>query len=384
MSRVRLFGSLCGMVFLVNFARIVFAPFVGVFMDVFGVQEGTIGLVVTLAWVGSASLRLPTGYLLTKVPRHYVVLGAGMVLTAASVFIATAASVPAVMAGAFAMGLASGAYFVAGNPLVSELFPDRVGRSLGVHGMAAQFGAVLAAPIVSLAVVYDWRFVFFGTGVAAATITLLIFLTARRADLPDAGTRDRDFFGAARNEWRIILTGVLMVGAVGFVWQGVFNFYEQYMLSKGLPEAFARNALTVLFGAGVPAFLISGRLVDRLPHVPYILGVIGTFLASVFALVLSSNLLVVVFLSAAVGFAIHALFPAMDTYLLDTLPDATRSSAYAFYSASMMLVQAGGASAVGTLVERGFSYDAVFGGLLLILLAVLLLLVGLERAGRLP
>lgn len=384
MSRVRLFGSLCGLVFLVNFARIVFAPLVGEFMGVFSVREGTIGLVVTLTWVGSAAPRLPTGYLLTKVPRHHVVLGAGTILTIASFFIATAATVPALMAGSFAMGLASGAYFVSANPLISELFPDTVGRVLGFHGMAMQFAAVLAAPIVSVAVVYDWRLVFFGTGVAAALITVLIFVTAIRTDLPAAGTRDRDFLGAARTEWRVILTGVALLGTVGFFWQGMFNFYEQYMLAKGLPAGIARNVLTILFAAGVPAFLVSGRLVDRLPHVPYILAVIAAFIASVFALILSTDLFVVLGISAIIGFVIHSLFPAMDTYLLETLPDATRGSAYAFYSASMMLAQAGGASVVGALVERGYTYDAVFIGFLGVLLTILLGLAVLQRAGRLP
>lgn len=384
MSRVRLFGSLCGLVFLVNFARIVFAPLVGEFMGVFSVREGTIGLVVTLTWVGSAAPRLPTGYLLTKVPRHHVVLGAGTILTIASVFIATAATVPALMAGSFAMGLASGAYFVSANPLISELFPDTVGRVLGFHGMAMQFAAVLAAPIVSVAVVYDWRLIFFGTGVAAALITVLIFVTAIRTDLPAAGTRDRDFLGAARTEWRVILTGVALLGTVGFFWQGMFNFYEQYMLAKGLPAGIARNVLTILFAAGVPAFLVSGRLVDRLPHVPYILAVIAAFIASVFALILSTDLFVVLGISAIIGFVIHSLFPAMDTYLLETLPDATRGSAYAFYSASMMLAQAGGASVVGALVERGYTYDAVFTSFLGVLLTILFGLAVLQRAGRLP
>jgi len=38
-------------------------------------------------------------------------------------FTAVAPSVPVLAAGAFRIGLASGTYFVAGNPLVSELFP---------------------------------------------------------------------------------------------------------------------------------------------------------------------------------------------------------------------------------------------------------------------
>ena len=68
MSRAKLFGSLCGLVFLVNFARVIFAPLVGEFIDEFAIREGTAGLVVTLVWVGSAAPRLPTGWVLTKVP----------------------------------------------------------------------------------------------------------------------------------------------------------------------------------------------------------------------------------------------------------------------------------------------------------------------------
>ncbi|TKX76759.1 MFS transporter, partial [Halorubrum sp. SD626R] len=41
MSRTRLFGSLCALVFLVNFARVVFAPLVGEFIGEFGIGEGT-------------------------------------------------------------------------------------------------------------------------------------------------------------------------------------------------------------------------------------------------------------------------------------------------------------------------------------------------------
>ena len=77
MSRRRLFGSLCGLVFLVNLARIVFAPLLNVFITEFGITEGTAGLIATLAWIGSASLRLPAGWLLTRVPRHWVVLVSG-------------------------------------------------------------------------------------------------------------------------------------------------------------------------------------------------------------------------------------------------------------------------------------------------------------------
>jgi predicted MFS family arabinose efflux permease len=372
------------MAFLVNLARVVFAPLVGQFIVVFDVGEATAGTIATLVWLGSALPRLPAGWLLTRVPRHRVVLGTGVVLTGASLFTAAADTVVTVGAGALLMGLSSGVYFVAANPLVSELYPERVGRAMGTHGTASQVAAVAAAPLVTLALVVSWRVAFVGIGVAAFLVTLVLVVTARRTDLPDAGVADRDLLAGIRREWRLIAVGVVILGATGFVWQGLFNFYELYMRTKGLSPTMAKNMLTVVFAAGVPAFVVSGRLADRLPHVPYLLGVVAAFAASVLLLTRTTGLLALLVVTAVVGYIIHSLFPAMDTFLLDTLPDETRGSAYAAYSGAMMLTQAGGSSAVGTLVEGGLAYDAVFSTFVVGLGVVVAVLGGLRLAGRLP
>ena len=390
MSRSRLFGTLCGAVFLVNMARVVFAPLLSEFIAVFDMTAGTAGLLATSVWMGSALLRVPTGWLLTRFSRHRVVIGTGALLTLASAFVAAADSVPVLMVGAVGMGLASGSYFVAANPLISELFPERVGRAMGVHGTAAQLAAASAAPFatlmlgVSLWSFAGWRATFVAISAGAGVATLLVFLAARTTDLPDAGAADRHLLRAARREWRTVLTGVVLLGFTGFVWQGVFNFYELYMIAKGLPESVAPNLLTVIFAAGVPAFMVSGRLADRFPHVPYMLGILAAFVACLFALVSVSGLVALVAVSATLGFVIHSLFPAMDTYLLDTLPDESRGSAYAAYSGTMMVVQATGSSVVGALRDVGYAFDAVF---LVCAVGLTGLLVGFavaQRAGVLP
>ena len=374
------------MVFLVNLARVIFAPLLQEFMTVFSIGEGTAGLIATLAWLGSAALRLPTGWVLTRVPRHHVILATGGILTGAAAFIASATSVAMVGLGALLMGLSSGTYFVAANPLVSELYPDRVGRAMGIHGMSSQVAAVGAAPFVTLILTLfaDWRVVFVCVSVAAAVATLTLFLTARAADLPDAGGDDTDILGAVRSEWRIALVGVTIVGTTGFVWQGLFNFYELYMGTKGLDTATARNLLTVVFGAGVPAFFVSGRLADRLPRVPYLLSIVGSFAGCLLLLTLADGFGAILLLTAAIGYVIHSLFPAIDTYLLDALPDDSRASAYAWYSAGMMAVQATGSSAVGQLREVGIAYDVVFTRLALGLGVVVVGLAVLQRRGTLP
>ncbi len=372
------------MVFLVNFARVVFAPLVGEFIDEFSIREGTAGLVVTLAWLGSASPRLPTGWLLTRTTRTRVVLLSGAMLTIGAIGVALAPDVRLLMLAAFCVGISSGVYFIAANPFISELFPNNVGRVLGIHGMASQLSAVAAAPVVTVALWYDWRYAFYGLAALAALTTVVILLFARRTDLPDAGREDTDFIGGALSAWKLIVSGVLLMGLTSFVWQGLFNFYELYMINKGLAPTTARNLLTVVFAAGVPAFLISGDLVDRLPHVPYILGVVTAFVASVLAVVFASGIAAVVVASVLVGFTIHLLYPATDTYLLDSLPDETRASAYAVFSAGAMTIQGVGSWVVGEAIEAGFTYDAVF----LVLASGLVVLVVaygiLDRLGRVP
>ncbi|SIR92921.1 MFS transporter [Natronorubrum thiooxidans] len=384
MARARLFASLCGLVFLVNLARIIFAPLLDVFIGEFAIGEGTAGLIVTLAWIGSASLRLPTGWVLTKVPRHQVVLGSGVILAGSSAFAATATTIPHLMAGAFFMGIASGVYFVSANPLLSELYPSRVGHVMGIHGAANQIAAVIAAPFVVLTLLVDWRLSLWAIAVGAAVVTVYTWVAARGTEMPAAGADDRDFVAGALSEWRLIVTALVLVGAASFVWQGLFNFYELYMQSKGLSDRMAGTMLTIVFAAGVPAFYFGGDLADRLPHVPYLLGIVGTFSASMFALTVVDGLLPLLALTGVIGFVIHTLFPATDTYLLDTLPDSTRGSAYAVFSSSWMLMQALGSWVVGLLIESGLTYNAVFGGAAALLGASVVVLVVLERTNRLP
>ena len=384
MSRSRLFGSLCAIVFLVNFARVVFAPLVGEFIGEFAIGEGTAGLIVTLAWLGSAAPRLPAGWALTRFSRQFVILVSGAMLTLGALGVALAPGVPTLMTAAFAIGLASGVYFVAANPFIAELFPTRVGRVMGIHGMASQLAAVAAAPAVTIALWYDWRLAFYGLALAAAASTVVFVALARATDLPDAGTGDTDFVGGALSERKLIVAGVVLMGLTSFVWQGLFNFYELYMIDKGIPEGTARNLLTVIFAAGVPAFLVSGDLADRLPHVPYLLGIVTVFIVGVVLVVVSTGLAAVVAASVVVGFAIHMLFPAGDTYLLASLPDQSRASAYAVFSAGMMTTQAAGSWVVGEAIEAGAGYDAVFlslaGGLSVVVVAYAVL----ERLDRVP
>jgi len=385
-SRRQLFGSLCGLVFFVNLARVVFAPLLQPVAADFGVTAASLGVVASAAWLGSAALRLPTGFLLIRFPRHRVVAAAGGTLVVTAGLTAFAGTVRQLAAGAFLMGLSSGVYLVAANPLVSELFPERPGSALGTHGMWAQTAAVGAPLAVGAALfVGNWRATFAGIAVLAAVATLALVWAAGRTTLPAAGTEDRSLLDAARAEWPIVLTGVAIIGATGFLWQGVFNLYGDYLeVVKGIDPETGRLLLSAMFAAGVPAFLIAGRLADAFPNVPFVLSICGAVVAGVLALTVAEGLVAVAAVSLALGYVVHSLFPAIDTYMLSTLPDHHRASAYAVYSATMMAVQALGSGTVGTAVSRGVGYDATFRSVAAVVGAIVLVLFGLYLLGRLP
>jgi predicted MFS family arabinose efflux permease len=371
-----------GVVFLMSFGRVAFAPLVETFRAAFGVGPAAVGLLTSLVWMGTAASRIPAGVVLTRVRRERVVRWTGLVLTLGAVGAATAPSLRVLQVAAFVIGSASGAYFVASVPLLGDLYPEAPGRVLGVHGTASALAAVVA-PGVVLAVLArtSWRDTFWLVAAGAFAVTVAFALQSR-GGVQGSVQPDRDFLAALRH-WRVLALGVVLVAGAGFVWQGLFNFYVSYMLEKGLSRESGNLLLSVAFGAGVPAFLVSGRLVDRLPPIPYLLGILATFSTAVLALTTTAWLPALLACSVVVGFAIHGLFPAIDTLMLERLPDGDRASAYAVFSGVALFLEATGSGVVGALTGAGWRFDAVFRLLGLGLALLVVALVGARLSGRL-
>jgi DHA1 family inner membrane transport protein len=373
-----LFGSLCGLVFVINFGRTVFAPLVEEFQTAFGVGPATLGSVTALVWIGSALPRIPLGYLLTHISRERLVIIAGAALSVTAALTATATSVQYLQIGAFTIGLASGAYFVSAIPLLGDLRPTAVGRTIGIHGTAAQVAAVTAAPVVILTLqIGTWRIVFWGLSLCAAAITIIFAVQSRNRTETIGQGPDQDFQSVVTH-WRIIGIGLVMITGAGFIWQGLFNFYVSYLVdSKLVTQATAGGLLTVSFAAGVPAFWASGRLVDRFQTIPYIISLLSLFVISVTSFIFTQHLLVIIGSSVGIGFAIHGLFPALDTWLLSVLPSDIRASAYAVFSGISLFLEALGSGTVGLLRDQGLSFDLIFSALIIVLgLTVCVITVG--------
>lgn len=377
--------GICGISFLVNFGRVAFAPLVDHFIAM-GAAPAVAGLLATAVWLGSAAPRLPTGYILTFTKRHTVVLAAGTGLGLTAAVTALAPGVSIAILGAFALGISTGVFFVAANPLVAELFPRHLGVALGLRGTFSQIGAVVAPLAVTIAIgLGSWRFAFTGLAVGAVIMVAASVVAVARADLPHAGRGDRSLFGGITAEWQLIVAGLGFVGVTGFVWQGVFNFYLTFLGAEGgVSPATASHLLTLTFAAGIPSFLVFGRLADHVSFLRLLFTILSLFAGTLYLLTLVDGLAAVAVVSIVMGFIIHGLFPVGDAYMLASLPDERRGSAYAGFSAAMMLTQAPGSVAFGLLREFGLTYGAVFRAYALAVGGVVVLMSMLALSGRLP
>ena len=380
-----LFGSLCLLFALTNLGRTAFAPLVETLRAAFGASPAEVGVVVSLAWLGSAAGRPAAAYLVTQLSTARVVVVAGGVLVVGSAAAALAPSLVALRVAALVAGLSSGVYIAAAVPLVGDLFPDGVGRALGTHGAASQVAAV-AAPGVVLAALWvgSWRVAFGALAALAVVATGALALAAAFADLPPAAAPDPDL-RAALAEWRVVAAGVAVVTTVGFVWQGVFNFYVTYLVAeRGVSTGVASGALSLLFAAGIPGMALGGRAADRAPAVPLLLGLVTTFALGVVALTLVPGLAGVLAVSVVVGVAVHAVFPSLDTYVLGCLPAEGRASAYAAFSGTALTLEAPGSAAVGWVTSNGATFGATFRLFGLALLPVVAVLALAYLGGRFP
>jgi len=350
-------------VFLLGLSRVVFAPLVQSLMDAFTVSEGTIGVVLTLMWGGTAVSAVPAGYLLTRVGRRPMIVACGAVLGGANILVSVSPTIEVLAFGAALLGLSAGGYFAAVNPFLADLYPTQVGRAVGIHGMSQQFAATLAPVAVTAALVIGtWWTTFAVAGATVFVATALFWALSRDVD-PSGGAdaQPAAFLASVRSQWRVVVAGVGMAGATMFVWMGVFNFYVPYLsAAKTVSSSSASLLLSLSFAAGIPAFWVSGRLADRIRRVPLVLGIVAAFAGLVGLLPVVDGFWPLAAMSIALGFVIHALFPALDSYLLTSVPDENRGSAYALLLAATITIEAPGSAVLGALVASGVAYDVVF------------------------
>ncbi len=105
----------------------------------------------------------------------------------------------------------------------------------------------------------------------------------------------------------------------------MFNFYVTYLgAAKDIPPGQATTLLTVMFAAGVPSFVIAGRLADRFSYLPVLFATLVGFVATLLALTMVEGFIAIALVSVAMGLIVHCLFPVADATC--SIPSPTRTA----------------------------------------------------------
>ncbi len=344
---------------LLNGTRMIYPVLLPYFSEDFGLTLTTAGLLVTIIWLCYAIGQVPGGVLADRLGERkiltasvsFVIVGVGLVLvapTAFTLFVAT---------GLVGLGLSQ--YPIARITALSELYPDRIGRALGVTMASGDIGQTILPPVASvLAVGIAWQL---GLGFVLPLLCLtaaIIWVTLPTHDSEERETDDLSsehvgyVFGELR-EPKFVIIGVILFLFI-FVWQTFSAFYPTYLVSeKGLSNTAAGSLFGLFFAVGVVAKPAAGMAYDRIGlrgSLPIVLGgsIVGLGLLPVVDGIWSL-VGVTVLISTMLGSG-----AITQSYLAETIPPDIQGTGLGLIRSSAAMLGATGPVLFGLVAERGY------------------------------
>ena len=232
--------------------------------------------------------------------------------------------------GLAAIGVFAAIYHPVGIAMVVQ-GGGRVGWRLGVNGVWGNMG-VAAAPLITgfMLAEYDWRLAFVVPGIAAVLIGLgfAFFAKTGKAKAPPATAKEKALIGFAPG-WKRALCALALVSAAGGFVFGAMTFiiprlFEVRMAGVTVDIAITGALAAVVYAVAAFAQLIVGRLVDKHPVKPILIGVAAGQAAMIF--IMSTQIDYLLFGAALFAMAfVFGQIPITDAVLTRYVADEWRA-----------------------------------------------------------
>ena len=283
------------------------------------------------------------------------------------------ATVSALVALRFILGVAEGIHFPMSSAIVGRWFPlNERSRANGIYIFGVQI-AVIVGPLLMVPMIshFGWRAMFLVLGTLGMVVALPAVIGVLRDDGPYARPTGQaptaSPFAVFRNPdyWLILLAGV----GSNIILYGLLTWLPTY-LAEGRHVAFADLAANTsapywLATLAIPIWAVVGDRTNKRA----LFASIGCGLAGTLVLLgarAPTLLLTVVFLSAATFFQ-NAYQTAEFAFVQRILPPDRVGAATGLYNGIAIIVgAAGGTALIGKIVEITGSYDS---GLLVVVIA---------------
>lgn len=359
--------------------RMVYPVLLPYFRASFGFSLTAAGLLVTVLWLGSAVGQLPGGVLADRYNERLVMVVGAVVGAVAVLFVVTATTPVVLFAATGVLGLGQSLYPIARITILSDIYPNRLGRALGVTMATGDLGQAVLPPVVAtVAVALGWQaglsFVVPLLVVVAVAIWVTLPAQAPSASAVDALSRQslRNVLAQLRRPTMLFVAVILFLYILA--WQSFTGFYPTYLVEvKGLSPSSSGLLFSGFFAFGVVVKPLVGGAYDR----------IGMRRALV--LVLVGPVVGLGLLPVVEGFwplvAVTALVSTMlgsgvvtQSFLSDTLPDDVQGTGLGAIRTLTATLGALGPVFFGAIAGRGYFDEgyvllaAILGGVILLTL----------------
>lgn len=364
--------------FLAKFLRYALPPLFATFQRAYDASNTELGVVFTALLLGYAAMQFPSGALADRIGTVRVIVGGALVAAVAALLLFVSSSYLALVLAVVLVGVGTGAHKTVAITLLSTVYPERTGRTLGVMDTVGELGGIVAPAVVVavLAAAVDWRFLFLSAGLAAVGIAAL-FRTRAADRMPDGAGGTADESGSAREYAaafgapRFVAFALVSV-LYSFAMNGIVAFLPLYLTdAAGLATGYAGLLYSVFFAVAVVQSL-TGELADRFGRLRVVALTFGLGTAGLLTLLVlvDAGPLVLGAGVVALGGGLHGVRPARDAHLVELIPDDVAGGTLGIVRTAMMVCGAAAPMAVGYVSDVS-SFRPAFGVLVVALVASL-------------
>lgn len=261
------------------------------------------------------------GYLSDRTGRRKPFIVAGLFCVSTSFYLmATAQSYVELIIWNLLAGLGASVYHPVSISLVSQVFKQRKGRALGIHGAGGNLGMAVF-PLISgvLAEIYGWRFVFRTFPVLGFVICFLfLFLVKEESVAPDSTNQNP--LKMKTLLYKEISVVIVTLGLVSMACRGLTIFLPLKLSEIGYSSTDFGLFLSLFNGFGVIGQVAGGHFSDMYDKTKMI-AVLSAVSGGVMYLALyASGYAVMFFFVITAGLIFNSIWPTIFGLLTDRTP----------------------------------------------------------------